>query len=114
MNLLNNETALQIARESNQTAMNLAAMQSNRNMMVSHMENIGSILGTQFDYGGSTAPVVIGGAVNNCTGIILGSNAQLNIMDLGSNAQTITGTINGQNVNTTIRRIGNFLSVTSI
>lgn len=114
MNLLNNETALQIARESNQTAMNLAAMQSNSNMMASHMENIRSILGTQFDYGGSTAPVAIGGAVNNCTGSILGSNAQLNIMDLGSNAQTITGTINGQNVNTTIRRIGNFLSVTSI
>ena len=114
MNLINNETALQIARESNQTAMHLAAMQSNSNLSQSFMENIGSIMGTQFDYGGSTAPVVIGGAANNFTGSILGSNAQLNIMDLGTNAQTITGTINGQNVNTTIRRIGNVLTATSI
>ena len=114
MNIINNETALQIARESNQTAMYLASMQANSNLAQRHMENIGSILGTQFDYGASTAPVVIGGATNTCTGSILGSNAQLNIMDLGTNAQTITGTINGQNVNTTIRRIGNMLSVNSI
>ena len=114
MNLINNETALQIARESNQTAIHLATMQANNNMMQSHMENIGSILGTQFDYGGSSAPAVIGGVANTCTGNILGSNAQLNIMDLGTNAQSITGTINGQNVNTTIRRIGNMLTVNSI
>ena len=114
MNLINNETALQIARESNQTAIHLATMQANSNLAQSNMENIRSILGTQFDYGGSTAPVAIGGAANNFTGSILGSNAQLNIMDLGANAQTITGTINGQNVNTTIRRIGNMLTATSI
>ena len=106
MNLINNETALQIARESNQTAMQLAAMQSSNNLMSQSMDVASSIFGTQYNYGGSVS--------NACTGTLLGSQADLQILDLGPDAQQIMGTINGQNVHTTIRRIGNFLTATSI